>query len=463
MSVARTVHSKSRRDVLELGALGAVAALVSNCGVRGDDGPSSSGSAGSGSIALVGAGGKAGQNPAFPGVAGFGSGGAPVATGVSRVEDTGADFVIPALPAPATLPQNPKLPDPFTALSGAPVATKADWSNRREELVKLAQAFVYGTKPPKPASVVASFSGGKLALTCADGGTSIDFSVTVTPPLAGAPPYPALIVLGSSALPSLAGGGVATISFNADEMAAQLDKTSRGKGKFFELYGTSIDSGSLVAWAWGVSRLIDGLEQTAPDHGIDFTRLAVTGCSRYGKGALACGAFDERIALTIPQETGAGGAASWRIADDEKANGQNIQTASEIVGENAWLGTGFSQFAKSTSTLPLDQHEVMALCAPRGLLVLENDIDWLGPVATYGASKAAHKVYEALGVPNNMGIALSAPHNHCQLPSDQALDLYAFAIAFLLGGAANTAVDSTTRDVALDETKWIDWSVPVLA
>ncbi len=459
VSDARAVQSKSRRGVLKLGTLGAVSALVSNCADHGQ-GAGSTG-AGGGSALLAG-GGKAGGAQGFTGVGGLGGGGAPVTTGVMPEEDTGADLVVPALPATASLADNPKLPDPFTTLSGARVATKADWRNRREELVKLAQAFVYGTKPPKPSSVTASFSGGKLALGCADGGASIDFSVTITPPAAGVPPYPALIVLGSDALPSVAAGGIATIAFNNDEMAQQLDKTSRGKGKFFDLYGTSIDSGSLIAWAWGVSRIIDGLELTAPAHGIDVTRMAVTGCSRNGKGALACGAFDERIALTIPQESGAGGAASWRIADDEKANGQNIQTASEIIGENAWLGTGFNQFAKSTSKLPLDQHEVMALCAPRGLLVLENDIDWLGPVAMYGASKAAHKVYEALGVPNNMGIALSSPHNHCQLPSDQALDLYAFLIAFLLGGSANTAVDGTTRGITLDEAKWVDWTVPTL-
>jgi hypothetical protein len=462
VSDTRAVADESRRGVLRLGALGAVSALVPNCGSHGegaDTGPAGAG----GGNAFVAGGGKAGANQGFPGIGGLGGGGAPVTTGVMTSEDTGADFVIPALPAPASLTPNPKLPDPFTSLSGSRVATLLQWRNRREELSKLAQAFIYGTKPPKPSGLTASFSAGKLALTCSDGGKSISFSVTITLPLTGTPPYPALIVLGSYALLPVAGGGVATIAFNNDEMAQQLDKTSRGKGKFFDLYGTSIDSGSLIAWAWGVSRVIDGLEQTAPLHGIDVTRLAVTGCSRNGKGALACGAFDERIALTIPQESGAGGAASWRIAEDELANGQKIQSASEIIGENAWLGTGFNQFAKSAATLPIDQHEIMALCAPRGLLVLENDIEWLGPVATYGASKAAHKVYEALGFPNNMGISLSTPHNHCQLPSDQALDLYAYLIAFLLAGSANTAVDESTRGIVLDEAKWIDWTVPVLA
>ncbi len=461
VSDVRVVADESRRGVLRVGALGAVSVLLANCSSDGEGAESGTAGAGGGN-AFVGGGGKSGASQGFPGVGGLGGGGAPVTTGVMASEDAAADFVVPALPAVASLVANPKLPDPFTSLSGSRVATLLDWRSRREELSKLAQAFVYGTKPPKPSGLTASFSAGKLALTCSDGGKSIGFSVTITLPLTGTPPYPALIVLGSYALPPVVGGGVATIAFDNDEMAQQLDKTSRGKGKFFELYGTSIDSGSLIAWAWGVSRVIDGLEQTAPLHGIDVTRLAVTGCSRNGKGALACGAFDERIALTIPQESGAGGAAGWRIVEDELAKGRKIQSASEIIGENAWLGSGFNRFADSIATLPVDQHEIMALCAPRGLLVLENDIEWLGPVATYGASKAAHKVYEALGLPNNMGISLSPPHNHCQLPSDQATDLYAYLSAFLLGGSANTAVDETTRGIVLDEAKWIDWTVPAL-
>lgn len=123
-----------------------------------------------------------------------------------------------------------------------------------------------------------------------------------------------------------------------------------------------------MAWSWGVSRLIDALE-TTPSANIDAKRLSVTGGSRYGKGALAVGAFEERIALTIPQESGSGGTASWRVSDYQKSQGRNVQTLSQIIGENCWLSKAFSQFSGQTNKLPVDQHEVLALCAPRGLLV----------------------------------------------------------------------------------------------
>ena len=66
---------------------------------------------------------------------------------------------------------------------------------------------------------------------------------------------------------------------------------------------------------------------------INATALAITGCSRNGKGALVAGALDERIALTIPQESGSGGTASWKVSD---WMGPTVQTLEEIVGENVW-------------------------------------------------------------------------------------------------------------------------------
>lgn len=89
-----------------------------------------------------------------------------------------------------------------------------------------------------------------------------------------------------------------------------------------------------MAWAWAVSRIVDALE-TLPEAGINPRKLAVTGCSRNGKGALVAGAFDQRIALTIPQESGSGGDACWRTSRDMLVNQQLVtQTAQEIVGEN---------------------------------------------------------------------------------------------------------------------------------
>ena len=86
------------------------------------------------------------------------------------------------------------------------------------------------------------------------------------------------------------------MNFSDGQLASQFP--TRGQGPFWDLFPDST-VGAYAGWAWGVSRIIDGLELTADQNQIDTTRLAVTGCSYAGKMALWAGAFDERIALTI--------------------------------------------------------------------------------------------------------------------------------------------------------------------
>ena len=161
------------------------------------------------------------------------------------------------------------------------------------------------------------------------------------------------------------------------------------------LYGSAAArAGSDICWAWGASRIIDALEML-PATGIDPKKIAVTGCSYAGKGALAMGAFDERVALTVMQEGGSGGSALWRVSTAEAKMGQNIQEATEIVGEQNWEGADFKALfsGKAKTSAPVDQliadqHFAVAICAPRAVLLIENDIDWLGPVAAYGGGVA---------------------------------------------------------------------------
>src|SRR5262249_25273544 len=154
--------------------------------------------------------------------------------------------------------------------------------------------------------------------------------------------------------------GVATIIFPNDTVGQQ--NNVRGNGVFYDLYGKDHSAGAMMAWAWGISRLIDAIEQT-PDAQIDPTRLGVTGCSRNGKGALIAGAFDERIALTIPQESGSGGSASWRFSDVQNMPAGTVQTLSEIVGENVWFRQSFRDFAYAAKQLPFDHHTIEGLVA----------------------------------------------------------------------------------------------------
>ncbi|KAK3940007.1 hypothetical protein QBC46DRAFT_261891 [Diplogelasinospora grovesii] len=353
-----------------------------------------------------------------------------------------------------------KLPDPFTFASGTKITTKADFDCRKQEISKIMQQYELGTYPPAPDKVTATMSGTGISVTVTVGSKSVSFSASIKKP-SGSGPFPGIITIGGSSLPIP--GTVATINFGNDDFASQASGSSRGQGKFYTLFGASHSAGALTAWAWGVDRLIDGLEQLgAATTGIDTKHLGVTGCSRNGKGAFIVGALVDRIALTLPQESGSGGAACWRISDSQKSAGKNIQTAGEIVGENVWFSKNFDQYSKSTSTVPEDHHMLAALIVPRGLLAIENDIDWLGPVSTTGCMKAGRLIYKAYGVPNNMGFSLVGGHSHCQFPSAQQADLTTYISYFLLGtGSAPGAIEKSSATV--DVTSWAPWDVPTLS
>lgn len=366
-----------------------------------------------------------------------------------------------AFPANPTLSTAiPKLPDPFTPFSGGPqITTKAEWECRREELSKLMQKFELGDFPGKPTSVTASLSGNTLSINVSDNGKSISFSVRITAPSGGKAPYPAIIGYGGGSLPAPA--GVAMINFNNDDIAAQQNTGSRGQGKFYTLYGKDHSAGATTAWAWGVSRIIDAIELT-PGTNINPKKIGVTGCSRNGKGAFMAGALEQRVALTLPQESGSGGSACWRLSDSQKSSGTNVQTASQIITENVWFSKNFDPYVNSVTKLPFDHHSLAALVAPRGLYVIENtSMEWLGALSTYGCMKAAHLVYEALGVPDNMGYSQVGNHNHCAFPSSQQSELTAFVNKFLFDQTTNTAVLKTDGNLNLP-ADWIPWSTPKL-
>jgi len=373
---------------------------------------------------------------------------------------------VPQMPSYASLPSNPKLPDPFKFMNGKRMTRKKDWKNRRAEIAALAQEFEYGYKPATPYSATTgSFDANVVTINVTEGGKNISFNCTITYPATGSKPYPAIIGMGASNLNNkvLLDMGVAIINFPNNRVAEQNTASSRGKGLFYDMFGADHSASATMAWAWGVSRLIDALEKTSAAN-IDAARLGVTGCSRNGKGALTVGAFDERIKLTIPQESGAGGAASWRISDTQLAAGKKVQTLSQIVTENVWFRNSFSQFGKTADKLPFDQHSILALCAPRAVLVIDNTtIDWLSPISAWAGANAAHKVWQALGEPDKMGISQVGGHNHCAFPDAQIPELTAYVQKFLVGtGTANTAIMKTDGGFTFDEAAWIDWTVPAL-
>jgi hypothetical protein len=351
------------------------------------------------------------------------------------------------------------LPDPFLMTSGTRITRRADWRCRRAEIGAQIQNYELGTKPAPPANETATFSNGTLTVKVTDGGGSITLTTNITTPT-GNGPFPAVIGMdtgGTGALPAtiFTSRGIATMTFTSSQLTPQ--QPNRGQGAIYTLYPDP-KVGSMILWAWGVSRIIDGLQMTAAQNKIDLKRLAVTGCSYAGKMALYAGAFDERIALTIPEESGGGGEAVWRVS----ATMTGTEDLEHAQG-TAWYLQGLTQFNNSNvGKLPFDQHELAAMVAPRALLTIGNpDIAYLSSEAGYVSMKAATEVYKALGVPDRVGFSQVGGHAHCAFPTSQTGDVAAFVDKFLVGKTdANTAV--ATSPYNTDLTKWITWSTPQL-
>jgi len=410
-------------------------------------------------------GGAGGTGAASAGTGGAGGSG-PTCTGTdadTTGEFSGCACVIPAMPPYGALSTDTLLPDPFLSMSGSRITALADWTCRRAEIKAQLESWELGAKPPKPMVVSGSVTSTSITVTAGDGTNSISFSASVSLPATGSAPYPAIIgfIGGSLNATAIQNLGVAIISYSNDDLGAQVSASSRGQGKFYDLYGAGNRAGSIIAWAWGVSRIMDVLAQS-DNTVIDAKHVGVTGCSRDGKGALVAGAFDERIALTIPQESGSGGTATWRISDFQKSQGTNVQTLSEITSENDWFAGSFGQFNITAIKLPFDHHMLMGMVAPRGLLAIDNTgIDWLTAPSSWGGEQAAQLIYQALGVPDNLGASQVGHPDHCAFQASQEPEVDAFIKKFLLGQDVATKVNKTDGP-AFDQARWIDWTAPTL-
>ncbi|KAK8219736.1 carbohydrate-binding module 1 [Zalaria obscura] len=354
------------------------------------------------------------------------------------------------------------LPDPFRFLNGQRVKNLKNWQCREAEVSALFQRYELGTKPPRPSHLSASYASNNLTITAGENGNYINWTVSITyPNTTSTTPYPAVIALDALSIP--VPDGAAVIIFNNDEIGQQNNQSSRGVGLFYDLYGHDASASSMMAWAWAISRIIDALEMTPAAH-INPHKLAVTGCSRDGKGAMVAGAFDDRIALTIAQESGSGGDACWRISDAELRDGLVTQTASEIVTENVWFSVEFDRFANDTDLLPFDHHQLAGLIAPRGLYATDNtDFVWLGLASPYGCMEAGRLIYESLGVKDHLGFSQDGNHSHCTFPPDQEGELAAFFDKFLFDDeSADTDVLRKGGNYTFNLRDWVNWSVPRL-
>lgn len=422
---------------------------------------------------------------------------------VYPVENMGADYTAPVFPDFDYLPIVRPLPDPFQFFSGRRDTSFKRWERRRNEIKASIEKYEIGPRPDgSDCTVTATYTppvapaqNGTLRVVVTRDkvspetpgyGQSLTLSVKVWVPDAtvwGPGPYPALIPMvwfdsGSGAnYGSFGGSGVfqarpiATINFMHDQVA-QYFSFGTPNHPFLRLYpefnfGAQYDAsqpgniGKYAAWTWGISRLIDGLEvATDPDGNpipIDLDHLAVTGCSYAGKMALFAGAFDERIALTIPVESGGGGATSWRVSQEIQGDNE-VETATRT--DFSWFASPLRAFNRNNIyKLPHDHHELMAMVAPRALLATSNwSQRWLSSKSAYVAARATEVVYDQFGISDRFGFIIDTDHGHCQIPQSQYEPIAAFVDKFLLGlEDVDTNVRVHPYGDEFDYQRWISW------
>jgi hypothetical protein len=319
------------------------------------------------------------------------------------------------------------LPDPLTCSDGTPVTDATVWrSKRRAELIDSFAQSIYGVTPGgrrpgmhwKVTSDDRSALGGTaeekkitIWLTQAEDGPSLH--VLLFEPMAadGGPrhPWPAFLGLSFDSLPEVesASGtkdglqiskviarGFATATVSYEEICPDReDGLDKGIGRLFgakpmnERRGD--EWGAIGQWAWGLSRVMDYL---VTDPSIDSGHIAVYGHSRLGKAALWAAAQDERFSLVISNESGCAGAKASR-----RLYGQTLEDIT--IAFPHWFCRDVVRFRKEPGLLPIDQHELLALAAPRPLYVASALGDQQSdPKGEFLSLKAVEPVYRLFGL-----------------------------------------------------------------
>ncbi len=339
------------------------------------------------------------------------------------------------------------LPDPLTTSDGRRVSTKSDWPTRRAELVALFESQVYGRIPAPSHPIAPRYRvrsettealGGKairreiaIEFTNQDDGPGMDLLLYIPKATPRAPVFlgynfsgcqtleddPTITPSRSSHDPKaranaqaaakqargadraqwpleriLARGYAVATACYSDIDPDHDDGFANGVHPLFYQSGQTRPAadewGSIGAWAWGLSRALDYLETVSE---IDPRRVAVMGHSRLGKSALWAGARDERFALVVSLQSGCGGAAL-----SKRDFGENVARINTSFPH--WFCANFRRYNGHEDALPIDQHELIALIAPRPVLVCSAAGDsWADPRGEFLAAHAADPVYKLLG------------------------------------------------------------------
>lgn len=308
------------------------------------------------------------------------------------------------------------LPDLLASKDGSTIADEKAWREiRRPELLELFKVHMYGRSPGKPENlafkVVNEYPnaldgkaiGKHVDITVTKGEKSLTIHVNLFIPRQPRPAPAFLLICNrpstktdftrpekSSFWPveDIVARGYAAVAFyNAD---VDPDKDDGFKDGIHGLLDGDTPRapdawGTLSAWAWGASRVLDYLET---DSAIDAKRVAITGHSRCGKTALWAGAQDERFAMAISNESGCTGAALSR-----RDYGETLAHSHRSFPY--WFCDNFKNYVDKQAEIPVDQHMLIALLAPRPVYVASAEEDtWADPKGEYLGLYHASPVYQ---------------------------------------------------------------------
>jgi hypothetical protein len=303
--------------------------------------------------------------------------------------------------------------------AGATIPTPDGWRARRAEILELFRDNVYGRSPGRPAQLRFEPSDGERAM---DGAATLKriaivsrhndrehrFDLTLFVPNARQGPAPVFLLLNNRPVSNtdptrrersgfwpaeqVIARGYAIAAIQVSDLAPD-DKARYRDGVirlFEDAAGARPDTAwaALAAWAWGASRAMDYFET---DTRVDAKRVAVVGHSRGGKAALWAGAEDERFALVVSNESGEGGAALTR-----RHFGETLARITEVFPH--WFAGTYKSFSGRVDVLPIDQHMLLALMAPRAVYVASADEDlWSDPRGEFLSLVHASPVFALWG------------------------------------------------------------------
>lgn len=310
-----------------------------------------------------------------------------------------------------------QLPDPLADASGKPVASAEAWDREVRPLtLEKFREHVYGRDPVgRPADLKWDRKALEVAgvneqvieghVTFSGPGGEGKIRVMLVLPAAAKGPVPLFLLINNRspeladlAKPNgfwpaleIARRGFATATFQvADVDPDQNEGFKDGVHTLFDKPPRGPDAwGTIAAWAWGTSRVIDALEK---EPALDARKIAVVGHSRGGKTALWCGAQDPRVALVISNNSGCTGAALARRKHGEKVADINRNFPH-------WFCENYKRYNGKEETLPVDQHQLIGLIAPRLAYVASAAADdWADPTGEFLSCVHAGPVYRLHGL-----------------------------------------------------------------